>query len=273
MRLGSRAFGIWLIALLMASCSNEKAAPEPSFIADVLQVPQLTVAVVRRLPHDPTAYTQGLVLHDGQLLESTGRYGESTVRVIDPATGVVLRSHALPATVFGEGLAATADHIVQLTWKELTAYVYDFESFEVQKRLRYGGEGWGLCFDGTDLYMTNGGDQLVRRDAVSFEPLESLTVSSAGGALSGANELECVGESIWANVYPTTTVIQIDKRSGAVIAAADLSSVIPAGVNPSDPDQVPNGIAYNPSSETFFVTGKLWPELLEVRFARPERAP
>jgi glutamine cyclotransferase len=254
---------LWLswVSLLLG-CSNDVGAPSTT----PFQVPRLTVEVVRRLPHDATAYTQGLVFHDGYLFESTGRYGESTIRMIDPATASVLRKHDLPAAVFGEGLAATADELVQLTWKELTAYVYDPATFNVERRISYQGEGWGLCFDGAHFYMTSGSDELVRRDAESFASLAIIEVRAPSGAVSSVNELECVGDHVWANVYPTTALIQIEKNSGRVVAAADLSVILPPGVDPRNIDYVPNGIAHNPVTGTFFITGKLWPQLLEVRF-------
>lgn len=230
------------------------------------ELPRLEVEVLRRLPHDPNAYTQGLVFHDGFLFESTGRYGESTLRVIDPSTGSVVRQHELPATVFGEGLAATSTSLVQVTWKELIAYYYDPATLAVQKSVSYQGEGWGLCFDGTHFYMTSGGDKLVQRDAASFAPLSSVTVRTPGSAVAGINELECVGDHVWANVYPTTHVVQIDKRTGQVLATLDLSAIAPAGINARDPDYVPNGIAFSGVGDTFFITGKRWPILLEVRF-------
>jgi glutaminyl-peptide cyclotransferase len=233
----------------------------------------MSVEVVRRLPHDATAYTQGLVFHDGYLFESTGRYGESTVRVIDPRTGSVLKRHDLPRTVFGEGLAATSTNLVQVTWKELVAYFYDVATLQVQRRVGYRGEGWGLCFDGKDFYMTSGDDQITRRHAESFEPLSSVTVSAPASAVAGANELECVDNHIWANVYPTTELIQVEKQTGRIVAAADLAGIVPASVNAMELDYVPNGIAYNRSSDTFFVTGKLWPELLEVRFVAADGTP
>jgi glutaminyl-peptide cyclotransferase len=264
----------WLAAILFGfGCSNDGAEYPATSSATAFQVPRLTVEVIRRLPHDASAYTQGLVFHDGHLFESTGRYGSSTIRMIDPATGAVLRQQDLPAEVFGEGLAATADKLVQLTWKELTAYVYDPATFEIERELGYQGEGWGLCFDGLDFYMTSGGTELVRRDAVSFKPLSTLTVRAPGSEVSGANELECVGDHVWANVYPTTAVIQIEKQTGRVVAAADLSTILPPYLNARDPDYVPNGIAHDPATGSFFVTGKLWPQLLEVRFRAETQTP
>jgi len=241
---------------------------------DVTARPATHVAeVVRRLPHDASAYTQGLILHEGRLYESAGRYGESAVREIDPATGAVLRKVDLPATVFAEGLARTGTDLVVLTWKELVAYFLDPVTLEVHRTASFKGEGWGLCFDGAHLYMTSGGDQLVQRDPETFEPLSSVTITANGERIIGANELECVDGHVWANVYGTTRALKIEKATGQVVEEVDLSSVVPAGVNARDLDHVPNGIAFNPEDGTFFVTGKLWPELLEVRFVPVADAP
>jgi glutamine cyclotransferase len=266
---------LWLALLAFAAGCADGADQEGPLSSGAIEfgseLPRLEVEVLRRLPHDPAAYTQGLVFHDGLLFESTGRYGESTLRVIDPATGSVVRQHKLPATVFGEGLAATSSSLVQVTWKELIAYYYDPATLAVQKTVSYQGEGWGLCFDGTHFYMTSGGDQLIQRDVESFAPLASVSVRASGRAVAGINELECVGEHVWANIYPTTHVAQIDKRTGEVLATLDLSALAPAGINPRDPDYVPNGIAYSGVEDRFFITGKRWPVLQEVRFKQPER--
>ena len=270
----SRRLIPWFAAILFAfGCSNDGGEYPGTSNATAFQVPRLTVEVIRRLTHDASAYTQGLVFYDGHLFESTGRYGSSTIRMIDPATGSVLRQQDLPDEVFGEGLAATADKLVQLTWKELTAYVYDPATLEIERRIGYQGEGWGLCFDGLDFYMTAGGTELVRRDAASFKPLSTLTVRAPSGAVPRANELECVGDHVWANVYPTTALIQIEKQTGRVVAAADLSTILPPYLNARDPDYAPNGIARNPATGSFFVTGKLWPQLLEVRITAETRSP
>jgi glutaminyl-peptide cyclotransferase len=265
---------LWLALITFAAgCadSTEQGGSESSGARDFGSgLPRLEVEVLRRLPHDPNAYTQGLVFRDGYLFESTGRYGESTLRVIDPSTGAVVRQHELPATVFGEGLAATPTSLVQVTWKELIAYYYDPATLEVQKSVSYQGEGWGLCYDGTHFYMTSGGDKLIQRDGESFAPLSSVTVRTPGSAVAGVNELECVGDHVWANIYPTTHVAQIDKKTGQVLATLDLSAITPAGINARDPDYVPNGIAFSGVENTFFITGKRWPDLLEVRFRPPE---
>jgi glutamine cyclotransferase len=268
--------GLWAaLTLFTAGCladNTEQGGASSSGTSDFgAGLPRLEVEVLRRLPHDPNAYTQGLAFQNGYLFESTGRYGESTLRMIDLATGSVIRQHELPETAFGEGLAVTSNQLVQLTWKELSAYFYDPATLEMQKRVSYQGEGWGLCFDGTHFYMTSGGDQIVQRDAESFAPLGSVKVATPGSAVAGVNELECVGDHIWANVYPTTHAVQIDKRTGRVIATVDLKAVAPLGVNVGNPDYVPNGIAFNGATDTFFITGKRWPELLEVRFKAPEK--
>ncbi len=226
----------------------------------------LVPEVVRRMPHDDSAYTQGLVFRGDTLFESTGRYGESTLRVLDPKTGAVVKSVKLPPGVFGEGLAATADALVQITWKEMIAYYYDPSTLEVKKTAAYDGEGWGLCSDGASLYMTSGGDQLIRRDPVSFVVLGTQAITRGGEPLGLANELECDGEFVWANVYGSTKIMKIEKTTGRVVAEVDASGILPFGVDPRNPDQVLNGIAYNTRTQTFYITGKLWPEMLEVRF-------
>jgi glutamine cyclotransferase len=266
-----------LLALLAGACGGDDAAPPPDSEAPAMssrtRAPTHVAEVVRRLPHDRTAYTQGLVFHEGNLYESGGRYGESAIRVIEPASGAVLRKVDLPRTAFAEGIATTGTDLVVLTWKELVAYFLDPATLEVRRTASYKGEGWGLCFDGTHFWMTSGGDQLVQRDPETFEPLSSVTITAAGERIRGANELECDGDHVWANVYQTTRVIRIDKRSGEVLEEVELAGVVPPGVDVSDPDYVANGIAYDRVAGTFFVTGKLWPELLEVRFVPAPPAP
>jgi len=243
-----------LAALALVACET----PEP--------VEWATYEVVLTLPHDSAAYTQGLVFHDRFLWESTGRYGESTVRKVDLETGEVLLSHALPDSLFGEGLALVGSELIQLTWKAGVAFVYDLDSLQVQRTFRYDGEGWGLCYDGTDLYMTDGSDTLYRRDPQTFEVLGTVRVTSAGTSVPRLNELECVGDHVWANVYLEDRIVQIDKASGRVVRAVDGFQLRLASGAPAD-DGVLNGIAYDPRTGLFFLTGKLWPKLYVVRIA------
>ena len=231
--------------------------------------PQIPYDIVANYPHDATAYTQGLLFHDGALYESTGRYGESTLRRVDPETGEVLASIPLDSAQFGEGLALAGDELAQLTWKSGTALFYDLESLELKRTVSYEGEGWGLCFDGESFYMSNGGSALTRRNRETFAAEAEIQVVEDGFPLARINELECVGEHIYANVYPTERIVRIDKRSGEVLAEIDGFNISMAGARPPNSEAVLNGIAYIPETDVFLVTGKWWPRLLAIRLSGP----
>jgi glutaminyl-peptide cyclotransferase len=228
-------------------------------------VPSVEYQILRTLPHDPGAYTQGLVYHEGFLFESTGRYGTSSVRKVRPETGEIIQIKKLSDEYFGEGLALVGTELVQLTWRSGRAFVFDSDSLTLLRTLDYEGEGWGLCFDGESLFMSNGSDRLLRRDPATFEVLEELQVTQDGISVSRLNELECVGNSIYANVYQTTRIVQIDKASGRVISEIDGFRLSAAARRSPDPEAVLNGIAYDPDRGTLFVTGKLWESLFEIR--------
>jgi glutaminyl-peptide cyclotransferase len=230
-------------------------------------VPQETVEILRILPHDPGAYTQGLVLHEGRFFESTGTYGESTLREVDVETGEVLRMHALPDEHFGEGLALVGDQLIQITWQEGVAWVYDMETFEVTGTFTYQGNGWGLCFDGESLWMTTGGSMLVRRDPETFAVRDRVQVTLDDRPLYEVNELACVGDHIYGNIFRSDRIVRIDKRTGAVVAEIDATPLNPESGRPvGDPEAVLNGIAWDPDSDTFYLTGKRWPTMFQVRF-------
>lgn len=217
-------------------------------------------------PHDPNAFTQGLLLHDGSLYESTGRYGQSTLREVDPETGEVLRQHALVPSIFAEGLALVGDRLIQISWKEGSALVYDLDTFRFEQSFSYRGEGWGLCYDGERLYMSDGTDVITVRDPENFRVLDTINVTYGDQPLPQINELECVDDSIYANVWQTDFIVRIDKESGAIDGLVDLRGLLAPEDRPADPGGVLNGIAYNPETETFLITGKLWSQLFEVRF-------
>lgn len=229
-------------------------------------VEELMVDIVERRPHDPKAFTQGLQLVDGRLYESTGLYGESTLREVDPVTGEVLRSAELDDELFGEGLAVVDDRIVQLTWQEGAALVYQLSDFAQIATHSYETEGWGLCDDGSRLVMSDGTSRLYFRDRLTFELQGAIDVTNAEEAVEGLNELECVDGQVYANVHRTNDIVRIDPLTGNVTAVIDASAVVNdeevAGTG------VLNGIAYDPATQTFLITGKNWPTLFEVRFSR-----
>jgi glutaminyl-peptide cyclotransferase len=225
---------------------------------------RLTVKVLSIRPHDPGAFTQGLLLHKGSLFESTGLYGRSSLREVDPQTGEVKRRLDIPLEYFAEGLALADDRLIQLTWQNQKAFVYTLAGFKLAGELRYDGEGWGLCWDGRRLVMTDGSDRLTFRDPKTFAVLGDVRVTLAGQPVPELNEVECVDGTVYANVWQTDDILRIDPMSGKVTAVIDASGLLtPAERQKTD---VLNGIAWDPAKKTFLITGKLWPKMFEVTF-------
>ena len=244
------------------------AVPTPITVIGGPPAERRVPVVLAEYPHDPTAFTQGLLLDDGTLLESTGLEGASTVREVDLATGNVRRVRDLSADLFGEGLAQVGDTLIQLTWQEGRAIVYDRASLAPTAEHGYEGEGWGLCFDGQRLVMSDGSDRLTFRDPATFAPLSSVTVVLDGQPRNMLNELECVDGTVYANVWQSNEIVAIDPATGRVTAAIDAAGLWErlADREPARPIDVLNGIAYDPADGTFLVTGKWWPKLFRVRF-------
>ncbi|HMO03107.1 MAG TPA: glutaminyl-peptide cyclotransferase [Kiritimatiellia bacterium] len=226
------------------------------------------VELVATFPHDPEAYTQGLHAEGGRLWESTGLYGQSTVRAVDLASGTVLRKHALPASVFGEGLTRLDDVLWVLTWREQTAYALDPGTFTVLATNRYDGEGWGLTSDGTHLIKSDGTSRLTWIDPATFRTTRTLPVTENGTPLQNLNELEWVRGAIYANIYLEDRIVRINPRNGQVTASFDLRG-LRALLTGQHRAEVLNGIAWNEQSGTFYLTGKWWPRLFEVRLLAP----
>ncbi len=230
----------------------------------VAAVESLTVKVHRKIPHDPAAYTQGLLWWQGKLYESTGRRGQSQLRRIDPATGTVERHVRIPVLFFGEGLAREGQRLVMLTWKAEQAFVFGLPGLDRLGMLNYQGEGWGLCHDGDRFVMSDGSAALSFRDNESFAVAGRVAVTIEGRPLGNLNELECVHGAVYANVLQRDTIVRIDPATGRVTARADATGLRDAGE--AQGADVLNGIAYAPERERFFVTGKLWPAMFEVTF-------
>jgi len=222
-----------------------------------------TYRVVNRYPHDPTAFTQGLVIQDGVLYESTGLVGESSLRRVELETGRVLAQQAVAAPLFAEGLTAWRDQLIQLTWQAGQAFVYDRETFEHLRTFQYAGEGWGLTHDGTRLILSDGTEHLRFLDPETFEETGRIMVTDRGTAVSQLNELEFVRGEIYANVWQSDRIARISPETGAVTGWIDLTGLLPqserAGI-----DSVLNGIAFDAGQNRLFVTGKLWPTLFEI---------
>ena len=228
---------------------------------------ELEYELLRTLPHDPAAYTQGLLIHDGIFFESTGRYGKSEVRQVEIVTGKVLLSQTLSEEHFGEGLARVGDKLIQLTWRSGLAFVYNAATLAPLNTLEYEGDGWGLCHDGESLYMSDGSGTLQRRDPDTFALLESIEVTRNDSSVRNLNELECVGDHVYANIYRSNEIVRIDKVTGAITGELDADALSQASGRPANPGAVLNGIAYDKRTDTFYVTGKLWPLMFEIEIA------
>jgi glutamine cyclotransferase len=228
------------------------------------EIEELRVHVIRRYPHATDAFTQGLLWHEGLMYESTGQYGKSSLRKVRLEDGKVLAQRKLGPKLFGEGLDRVGERLIQLTWRSGLAFVSDLTTLEEQETLSYHGEGWGLCYDGTALVMSDGSSMLEFRDPESLALLGEMSVLKDGRPIRQLNELECVGSEIYANIWQRDEILRIDRKSGRVTATIDASGLLSrAEARRAD---VLNGIAYKPESKTFLLTGKLWPHVFEVEF-------
>ena len=243
----------------LAGGACEGVAPPP-----VVEPERLTVEVRRVLPHDSASFTQGLVIAGGELFESRGQYGESSIRRLDRQSGRLLAEIPLAAELFGEGLAAFGDSLIQLTWQEGVAIVWDRASLTETGRFGYRGHGWGLCSDGRRLYHSDGSDVLTVRDPHSFAVRDRLSVTIEGQPVKQLNELECAEGWIYANLLGSDAIARIEPHNGRVTAVIDASGLLTASERREA--DVLNGIAYDEETGVFLLTGKYWPKLFEVVF-------
>jgi glutamine cyclotransferase len=233
------------------------------------RAPVVRPVILSETPHDTGAFTQGLLLLDGRLYESAGLYGKSSLRELDPRTGKVLRQRKIPARYFAEGLAWFHNEFVQLTWQEGEALRWPrsgaFSAEVTPRAFRYAGEGWGLATLGASLWMSNGSDSLYRRDA-AFRITARIAARRDGKPVARLNELEAAHGKILANIWYSDTIVVIDPRDGRVIAAVDGSELV-ARSGRRSPDDVLNGIAWDPAHDVYYVTGKNWPKMFRVRIS------
>ncbi len=274
--------GLWLIAIIaLVACSAPPPGTPPPPASAPVTAPETTIgasdrqptitptavitytyAVINAYPHDPAAFTQGLVYADGVLYESTGLYGRSSLRRVALETGEVLQRRDLPPEYFGEGLALFDGRLIQLTWQNNTGFVYDARSFEQLHVWEYPAEGWGLTHDGTHLIMSDGSAVLRFLDPYTFAVQREVLVTDGGRPVVRLNELEYVNGEVFANVWQTDWVVRIDPHTGRVLGWVDLSGLLTADERQGA--DVLNGIAYDAGHNRLFVTGKLWPKLFEI---------
>jgi glutamine cyclotransferase len=219
--------------------------------------------VVNSFPHDPEAFLQGLIWHNG-FFESTGQFGRSSLRRVEYPTGKVLQRVDLDSQYFGEGLAMVDNRLFQLTWRSHRGFVYDRDSLKLLREFSYNTEGWGLTYDGKSLILSDGTDVLTFINPDSYKTTRKLSVKFNGAGLRDLNELEYIDGEIWANVWHTDRIVRIDPASGRVKSYLNLSGILPADER-SDPEAVLNGIAYDTQTKRIFISGKLWPRIFEIR--------
>lgn len=225
-----------------------------------------TYEIVNTYPHDATAFTQGLEFHDGFLYESTGRNGASSLRKVELTTGKVLQQRDVPIQYFAEGLTILKDRVYQLTWQAEKGFVYDLQTFKLLKEFPYRGEGWGLTHDEQFLIMSNGTNQIRFLDPKNYAVKRTISVVDRGMPLSELNEIELIKGVIYANVWQTDQIVQVDPESGKILGWVNLAGLLKhAGDPPLDTEAVLNGIAYDAENDRLFITGKLWPKLFEIR--------
>lgn len=242
-------------------------SPAPSYTthaAEVTDNPVFSYEVVNTYPHDVSAFTQGLFIRDGMLYEGTGISGRSSLRRVELETGKVLEEHKLPGIYFGEGIATDGKRIVQLTWRSHKGFVYDIKTFKLLKEFSYPTEGWGITYDGRNFVMSDGSAMLYFLDPRSFKEIGRLEVYDRKGPVLRLNELEYVKGEIFANVWGEERIARIDPATGRVTGWIDLGGLLGAA-DKKKPVDVLNGIAYDDETGKFYVTGKLWPKLFEIK--------
>ncbi len=244
--------------LLLAAALPGAASASPAAI------PIYDYRIVHVYPHDPNAFTQGLLFRDGFLYESTGLHGHSSIRKVELETGRVLQQRNLPEQYFGEGLTDWQGHLYGITWQTQVGFVFDLTTFELQRQFSYPGEGWGLTHDDQSLIMSDGSNVLRVLDPLTLRELRRIPVTANGRPVEQINELERVGKELFANLWQSNLIARIDPVSGRVVGWIDLRGLLQSQGGANDNADVLNGIAYDADKRRLFVTGKLWPRLFEI---------
>ena len=274
--IGRRCVLIVTAAVLTVACSGSDGLDVPDAVGSPAGSPAIgrskltgryVARAVESYPSDSTIFTQGFEVDGDRALLSGGGYSRSSIRLSDLPTGDVEQVAWLRPEFFGEGATIVDDRVVQLSWREHVAHVWSLDGLEPVGEFAYEGEGWGLCYDGSRLVMSDGSATLTFRDPASFEVIGSVTVSDAGGNdVDSLNELECIGTQVLANRYPTDDIVVVDGASGELEALIDASSVRPDGL-PVDMQHVLNGIAFD-DDVGLLLTGKFWPTIVRVKLER-----
>lgn len=265
----SRLFIIGFTVVLF-SCNNSGTPPE-STSARPPEPEAMNCVVQKSFPHDTSSFTEGLLIYNGALYESTGNYGRSKLLRVNLSTGKAEKEVKLDSAYFGEGIAILRDTVYQLTYKTGVAFVYTLKDFKKIKQVPFStesGEGWGMTTDGTYLIATDGTSNIYYFEPSTFKLAKKITVTDAGTLSYNVNELEYIDGYLYANQWQLPYVLKIDPSNGQVVGKIDLTDVW-NGVKQKDPQaEVLNGIAYDAATKKIYVTGKWWPELYEVQFTK-----
>ncbi|PWT94342.1 MAG: glutamine cyclotransferase [Blastocatellia bacterium] len=254
---------LFLLSLSFSNC-NSNPTPGKSTNSAVNESPKhLTYEVVKVYPHDPDAFTQGLEVHNGKMIESTGEVGRSSLRSVEVETGDVKKKVEVPPPYFAEGITELNGKIYQLTWQHQVGFIYD-DNFQKTGQFNYEGEGWGLTNDGHSLILSDGSNRIKFLDPDSFRVTKTIAVLDGKTPVKELNELEYINGDIYANVWHADRIAVIEPASGHVKAWLDMTGLLQPG-DVTDEEAVLNGIAYDQSSNRLFVTGKLWPKMFEIR--------
>lgn len=250
---------LMLSLVLVASGCSDSDTPAAGREAP----PEYGYRVVNEYPHDPGAFTQGLVWHDGYIYEGTGQHGKSELRKVELETGEVLQRQKLDSVYFGEGITILGDKIYQLTWLEKTAFLWDLETFDSIRTFSIPTQGWGLTDNDSLLVVSDGSSSIYFRNPHSFALSSRIHVTDHIGAVDGLNELEWIDGEIWANIWRWNFIARIDPTTGNVIGWIRLGGLVPPP-DSAHPIGVLNGIAYDSANGRIFMTGKNWPYLYEI---------
>lgn len=263
---------MFLVSIYLVSCSNPDETSEKKITKTEEFAPEIPFSLVTKLPHDSSAFTEGLLFHDGLLFESTGSPANlpetrSFFGVVDLNSGKINVKAELDKMYFGEGIVILKDKLYQLTYQNNIGFIYDTKSFKQIDRFSFDNkEGWGLTTDGTDIIMSDGTNILTYLDPISLKPKKTLAVNNGGYAEDNLNELEYINGFIYANVWTKNYIVKIDPVSGKVAGIIDLVTLLDDARKNYPASEVLNGIAFDPTSDKIYVTGKLWKHIYQIDF-------
>jgi glutamine cyclotransferase len=249
------------------ACSDSSTAKQPATKVAREEAPVYSYQIINTWPHDAEAYTQGLVFYGGNLFESTGLHGSSSLRRVELKTGKVKKKVDVAREFFAEGMTIFGDRIFQLTWQTQKAFIYDLKKFRQEGEFAYEGEGWGLTHDEHSLIMSDGTNRIRFLDPTNFQVQRTISVEDRGQPLTDLNELEYIKGEIYANIWKTDRIVRIDPTTGRINAWIDMTGLHHQG-DGRDEENCLNGIAYDAENDRLFVTGKRWPNVFEIRLVR-----